>query len=167
MSSSRRALGAAEHRARCRRSRERSSTISPPTCESGSGHSQRSSGSRPSATADPSALAWTLPKLSSTGRGAAVVPLVCTTSAVSPSSGATGSAAPRARQRAVDDEVGRGQQRRLLGLPQPRVDRHRGGARQQARVQRDRELQPGRERERDAAAGRDVDPRRREQLPRT
>ena len=64
-------------------------------------------------------------------------------------------AAGRRRRASAD-----GQQRRPLGLPQPRVDRHRGGAREQAGVQRDREVQPGRERERDAAAGRDVDPRR-------
>ena len=58
------------------------------------------------------------------------------------------------------------QQRGLLGLPQPRVDRHRRGARQQAGVQRDREVQAGRQRDRDPAAGRGVDPRRRRAAPR-
>ncbi len=48
----------------------------PPTWESGSAHSQRSLGSTPSATAEPSALHRKLPYVSSTGRGAEVVPEV-------------------------------------------------------------------------------------------
>jgi hypothetical protein len=39
-------------------------------------------GSRPSATADPSALAWKLPYVRATGFGAAVVPDVCITATV-------------------------------------------------------------------------------------
>src|SRR5512142_2634931 len=51
----------------------------PPTWVRGSGHSHRSSGSRPRATADPSALARKFVRLSGTGLGAAVVPEVWST----------------------------------------------------------------------------------------
>ena len=55
---------------------QRTSTPSPPTWWSGSGQSQRSSGSTPRAPADAAALAAWLPKVSSTGLGAPVVPEV-------------------------------------------------------------------------------------------
>ena len=65
----------------------RTSTISPPTCESGIGTSQRSSGSVPSTAPAARTCAARLPKVSSTGRGVRVVPEVWTTSASSSSSG--------------------------------------------------------------------------------
>ena len=52
----------------------RTSTISPPTCDSGIGTSQRSSGSEPSTAPAARTCAARLPKVSSTGRGARVVP---------------------------------------------------------------------------------------------
>ena len=84
------------------------------------------------------------PKLISTGRGAPVVPEVWTTSAISSSPGAT--TPPRAASAARARE-----QRGALGRPEPRVDRHRGGAGEQAGVQGDGEVQPGRMLDRDAA----------------
>ena len=68
---------------------ERARIISPPTCESGIGHSQRSSGSLPSTA--PAARMWaaTLPNVSSTARGARVVPEVWTISATSSLCGST------------------------------------------------------------------------------
>ena len=55
---------------------------SPPTWVSGIGHSQRSAWSRPSATAEPSALARKLAWVSATGLGSEVVPEVCMTASV-------------------------------------------------------------------------------------
>src|SRR3954471_18050148 len=60
---------------------ERRSTISPPTWLRGSRPSHRAAGSWPSATAQPSALASTLPSVSVTGCGDPAVPEVCTTRA--------------------------------------------------------------------------------------
>ena len=111
---------------------ERSRTISPPTWESGSGHSQRSSGSRPSATAEPRALALRCCRsVSSTGRGAPVVPrgvddqrdlVVARLADVERRAAVRGAAARRrgARRRAAAP---------ALALAQPRVDRHGGRAR--------------------------------------
>ena len=67
----------------------RTSTISPPTCDSGIGTSQRSSGSEPSTAPAARTCAARLPKVSSTGRGVRVVPEVWTTSASSSSPGST------------------------------------------------------------------------------
>src|SRR4051812_45416314 len=57
----------------------RSTIDSPPTCDSGSAHSQRSCGSSPSATQEPSVLHSQLPYVSSTGFGRPLDPLVWTT----------------------------------------------------------------------------------------
>ena len=65
----------------------RTRIISPPTWDSGIGHSQRSSGSGPSTAPAARMCAATLPNVSSTARGERVVPDVWTTSATSPSSG--------------------------------------------------------------------------------
>ena len=78
----------------CRRSRERSRTISPPTWLSGSGHSQRSRRSCPSATAQPSALWRICPSVSTTGRGVPVVPDVWTTSGAESRRGRARACAP-------------------------------------------------------------------------
>jgi hypothetical protein len=70
---------------------DRSTTISPPMCASGSGESQRSSSVSPIAWARPRAPARMLPNVSSTGLGLPVVPDVCITSATSSLSGGSGS----------------------------------------------------------------------------
>ena len=99
--------------------------------------------------------------VSSTGRGAAVVPDVWTTSAV-----ASRSCGPRARGGGLAASASAPSTTSRpppaappLGAPQPQVDRHRGRAGEQARVQRDREVRARRQRERDAVARRT--PRRR------
>ena len=70
---------------------ERSTTIRPPTCASGSGQSQRSSPPSPIACARPRAFARMLPNVSATGFGVPVVPDVCMTSATLSRSGGPGS----------------------------------------------------------------------------
>ena len=88
-----------EDRGRRRRSPSAGGSSRPPTCASGRQQSQRSRGSDPSATAEPSALHSQLPYVSVTGRAAALVPDVWTTAArrvevVGRRSGAAGSCGP-------------------------------------------------------------------------
>ena len=120
----------------------RARIISPPTCESGIGHSQRSSGSLPSTA--PAARMWaaTLPNVSSTGRGARVVPDVWTTSAISSSSGSrTLNGAPPSSGSGVLTTTSAPRRRSLRSrVAEPRVDRHGGRAQQQAGVEGDDEV---------------------------
>ena len=104
--------------------------ISPPTCESGIGHSQRSSRSVPSAA--PAARMWaaTLPNVSSTGRGARVVPDVWTTSAISSSSGSlTRNGAPPSSGSGVLTTTSAPRRRSLRSLAPSRGSTGMAGAR--------------------------------------
>ena len=114
----------------------RTSTISPPTCDSGIGTSQRSSGSEPSTAPAARTCAARLPKVSSTGRGVRVVPEVWTTSASSSSSGSAmlNGAPPSSASGWLTSTSAPRSSSRALALGQPQVDRHGGRAQQQAAV---------------------------------
>ena len=127
--------------------------IRPPTWLSGSGHSQRSSAPSPRARAPPVGAGAQIPvrerdltrfggrsRREEDQRGVVV-------------------AEARGRERLgrlgqalLDHEAGRARALAAVGLGQAQVERHRGRARQQAGVQRHREVDPGRQRERDAVA---------------
>ena len=135
---------------------ERMTIDRPPTCESGSAHSQRSAGSRPSATAEPSALHSQLPYVSSTALGVPLVPEVCTTIAGASRSWRSRRRASEAGVRddgAVDD-LGRALHDALaLARAQAQVDRDGDRAQAQDRVQRDAEGLARGQRDADAVAG--------------
>ena len=133
---------------------ERSRTISPPTCDSGSGHSQRSSSASPIACVRPLAFARMLPNVISCGCGRPVVPDVPTISATASRGGGSGSWNTPLSWRS--GRVITSSRSRVSGVAlrpgQARVDRHDRRADHERAVQRLGERQPGLERQADRTA---------------
>ena len=135
---------------------ERARIISPPTCESGIGHSQRSLGVAAERGAGRADVGGDVAERELDGArragGARGVDdqrdLV-----VARLADVEGRAAVLGERR-VDEELGAAQQVLALALAEPRVDRHGGGAQQQAGVEGDHEGAAGGQRDRDAVAGR-------------
>ena len=137
---------------------ERSSTIRPPTWESGSGHSQRSPSPSPIACATPRAFARMLPNVISCGFGAAgrARRVDDQRDAVARRRLGQLEHAALVPQRPRDDLLEVAREPVALGPGQPRVDRHDGRAEQQRAVERLDERQPGRQREADGATALDA-----------
>ena len=133
----------------------RTSTISPPTCDSGIGTSQRSSGSEPSTAPAARTCAARWPKVSSTGRGVArrAGGVDDQRELVLVGVDDVERRAALVDQRLGDEHLGAARELGALALGEPQVDRHGGRAQEQAAVDGGHERPAGRQRDPDAVAG--------------
>ena len=133
----------------------RTSTISPPTCESGIGTSQRSSGSVPRTAAGGAHVRGEVAEgqLDRARRARRAGGVDDQRELVLVGVGDVERRAALLGQRLGDEHLDAAQQLRALALAEPQVDRHGGRAQQQAAVDGGHERPPGRQRDPDAVAG--------------